>query len=1148
MNTQSSPLLITVVFSFLLAACGGSPSSFDEDGLEPVTIDPIESESGEVTIGGSLSDEELASLPQIDIPIRKFSDPGAVVTLNADVTPQDDANIIATLWVQTSGPAVDIANDTRLNTSTVLPVVDEESLLTFRLIAQDDQGRVNSATTTIVIQDVNNPLQVVGGVADEGDASFSVTIKIDEARTTDTSVEYLTFDGTATSALDYADTQGSVVIPAGETQVDVDVDLTAGDLYLDAESFFFQASTLRDDGTRSRSLGTVLIRTANPAPLLETPELEDLPTQVFLANTSVDNVLFNNMNDNGDRILECSSDLTLPAGLRLETTELGSSCVITGTPLTASEETEYEIKAINPVGESTAKISIEVQADDNNIQAPELSGDVSPNPLVLNEEISPIVAFNNGGQQDLVCSADALPAGLSVEVAVVTEDIFDGDANVTQITCQIVGTPTEIVTETEYAITASNIAGESVWPILLSVEELIEPVEAPNLADETLSLNFTINQAIPTTTLENTGGEILACDWSNDAPVQVGLILELVDSECLISGTPNAVAFTDTSITAVNENGEDTVAIELTITSGVQAPILDNPAVVANFTVGEFGWFEVLPGYGNGLQTQDAIIWNCRELDSLPEGIFVDSFHDGEVSVGCVLSGTATAVAAAADYNIQVFGENIINGESTGEYFATEAVINFAVSEAAPPVEAPAFSAESLSFTLNQNTAMNPVTLENAGGALASCGVQGDADFWPGLNLSLLEGACVINGTPTEATGDAGLTVNIFGTNESGTDTIAVSIVVEPETLLLVVDTPPNFTLSTGTFFSYTFSTSGAAFDSCSSPSALPAGLELSTFLLEDDIPECSLAGIPTVASANQTYEVVFSVDEGVSLATTSFDIVVEQAGQAPIISAPAASASFTENLTITDIVFPNTGGDISACSTSAALPPGLTFGLLTQETGVTTCVLTGTPTVPLANTEYTLSFESTFAPVELAFSIEVQAELLTPALSDLAAQNFRVSEAAIDALVFDNTGGGSLTSCASVPDINTVTPLTLSISADASSCVISGAPITAVEEQTYIVTASNATGSDTASVSFAIESAPIINAPVTSANFTENLEFDPIVFTNSGGEVSACSVLPALPSGITFDLFTQESGISTCVLGGTPLEASDSTALHTQL
>ena len=95
--------------------------------------------------------------------------------------------------------------------------------------------------------------------------------------------------------------------------------------------------------------------------------------------------------------------------------------------------------------------------------------------------------------------------------------------------------------------------------------------------------------------------------------------------------------------------------------------------------------------------------------------------------------------------------------------------------------------------------------------------------------------------------------------------------------------------------------------------------------------------------------------------------------------------------------------------------------------------------------------------------NIEVS-ELEEPALSDAIAQVYTKDTAIVD-LTFSNTGG-AVTTCSVEPTL----PAGLTVAKDGATCKISGTPTEVISLIEYTVTGSNASGSDTATVSIEVK------------------------------------------------------------------------------
>ncbi|KAB2930711.1 MAG: DUF1566 domain-containing protein [Leptonema illini] len=127
------------------------------------------------------------------------------------------------------------------------------------------------------------------------------------------------------------------------------------------------------------------------------------------------------------------------------------------------------------------------------------------------------------------------------------------------------------------------------------------------------------------------------------------------------------------------------------------------------------------------------------------------------------------------------------------------------------------------------------------------------------------------------------------------------------------------------------------------------------------------------------------------------------------------------------------------------------------------------------------------------------------------------------------------LTNCVSTPGL----PDGLILSE--TTCMISGTPTTTQPAASYTITASNAYGSGTTTISIEVTaagSAPTVHYSGSPFTFSENSAITTITPTLGGNTPTACVSAPALPTGLTLNN-------TSCAISGTPTETQAATT-HT--
>ena len=230
-----------------------------------------------------------------------------------------------------------------------------------------------------------------------------------------------------------------------------------------------------------------------------------------------------------------------------------------------------------------------------------------------------------------------------------------------------------------------------------------------------------------------------------------------------------------------------------------------------------------------------------------------------------------------------------------------------------------------------------------------------------------------------------------------------------------------------------------------------------------------------------------------------------------------------------------STGTPVTNCalgSGSPALPSGLSIDS-------TTCVISGTPTVAIAGTDYTIVASNAggkSSPATLHLTIAALKPTIAFTTSPVSASFGKAITAITPSTLSAN--GAPITACTISPS----PPAGLSLSV--GTCVLSGTPTAVSASTLYSVTATNSAGTSIASTFTlgVIASVPTLSftgatGALAIAGSTVNIA--PTTLSANGAPVSSCKVktgTTALPSGLTVNN-------TTCVISGTaPASASSAT------
>ena len=257
---------------------------------------------------------------------------------------------------------------------------------------------------------------------------------------------------------------------------------------------------------------------------------------------------------------------------------------------------------------------------------------------------------------------------------------------------------------------------------------------------------------------------------------------------------------------------------------------------------------------------------------------------------------------------------------------------------------------------------------------------------------------------------------------------------------------------------------------------------------------------------------------------------------------------TYVTNEPIEEQIFTNNGGCmLSNCTSDPTLPDGLSVEISGDKM---TCVLKGIPIKEAAGGTYAITATNAEGSDTAMVQITINEYLPAPEMSDLSEQTY-AEDMDIGRKIFINSGGGKLSNCTS--DLPFPNGLSVTTSNDKTTCILQGTPQTLTEKNTYTITATNAEGSDTATVDISVTPPLRVEMGDLSPQFyQQNIAIAERYFPsrglskikpddNSDSTKSGCRIEPALPAGLEIRRRSVTLGIDTCALRGTPTEEAAS-------
>ena len=726
--------------------------------------------------------------------------------------------------------------------------------------------------------------------------------------------------------------------------------------------------------------------------------------------------------------------------------------------------TSYSVVASNAAGSSAASVvTLEVVPSVPTLSYVGSTGKEGTASIPMT--VIPTILFENGSPITSCTISPPLSLGLSLN----------------SITCAISGTPTGALPLTTYNVTAHNSLGSSPSASVALLVRDVPAISYIGASGTTGSVN--VPMTVTPTTLNSNNSAISNCIIS--PALATGLSINT--TTCVISGTPSGtLASTAYSVTATNAVGYSIASVTLAVNPSVPTISYEN-AIGTNGTVGQ-----VLSVTPTILNSNGAPITNCTISPALSVGLSLNTST-------CVISGTPTSNFSSITYTVTA--SNAIGSSAP-------ASVVLSVGASAPSLSY--VGAGGTNGSVGSALSVTPTSLDGNGSTVTSCTTFPALPAWATINST----TCVISGTPTGTL--ISTTYSVTATNSVGSSSAPVSLSVAASAPTISYTGATGTTGTVGTLMSVTpttFNNNGAVITNCTISPGLTVGLSINT-------STCVISGTPTGTLSSTTYSVTATNSAGSNTASVSLSV----AASIPTLSyigATGTSGTVGAMMSVTPTTLNNNGAAITNCTISPALTVGLSIN-------TTSCVISGTPTGILDSTSYSVTAINSLGS-SAAATVTLSVAATAPNLSyagatgnnGTAGSSMSVSPTTL------NNNGAVLTSCTTSP------ALSVGLSINSSTCVISGTPTGALTSTTYSVTATNSAGSSAAatitlSVAGAVPTLSYTGATGASGTVGTAMSVTPTTLNNNGAAITNCTISPALTVGLSINT-------TTCVISGTP-------------
>ena len=528
-----------------------------------------------------------------------------------------------------------------------------------------------------------------------------------------------------------------------------------------------------------------------------------------------------------------------------------------------------------------------------------------------------------------------------------------------------------------------------------------------------------------------------------------------------ISGIPSAIATAIIyTVTAINITGTDSATVEISVSQIDSKPSIANIEDAQTYYAGVM--ISPVEFTNSGGETQ-----GCATSNSgLPAGLTVALSANS-----CAISGMPTMVSAITTYTI--IATNPIGSDT--------ATIDISVTFATPSI-----SVSTTTVVASVAAAITDITVSNDGGT-ATYSIS--PTLSEGLSFATTDGT--ISGTPSATATLQVYTITASNVTNSDSATLSITVNIAAPNISLSTTT---ITATAGSAISNITVTNSGGDATYSISPAIDNGLSFNT-------TDGTISGTPANAATNVVYTVTASNISGNSIATLNITVNPK----APDISLSTTTITATARSAISDITVTNSGGT----ATSYAILPAIDNGLSFDTTDGT---ISGTPANAATNVVYTVTATNVTNSDSATLSITVN-----PAAPDISLSTTTITAtagSAISDITVTNSGGTATYSISPAIANN--------LSFDTTDGTISGTPANAATNIVWTITASNVSGTDSATLSITVNpAAPNIAFLPASITFAIGIYVDDISAINNGGVADLYSIAPAITNNLFFSTAT---------------------------